>query len=205
MPRRRFKTELLTKAAAGAMASAAAVESAADPRGAMDDLFDETYKELLRLAAQVRRNDANATMSTSTLLHEAWIKLAKSSARSFDSEAHFKGLAARVMRQIVTSAARRRQAFKRGGGGVAMFVTLDDSFGVPMERNEDLLRLSAAIDELATWSPRQAKLVELRFFAGCNVAEVSESLGVSEKTAERDWRSARAWLAAEIRRNHDHM
>jgi RNA polymerase sigma factor (TIGR02999 family) len=169
----------------------------------MDRLFDETYKELLRLAKQVKRNDAHATISTSTLVHEAWLKLVTSSALALDSEAHFRGLAACAMRHIVIDAAKRRHAFKRGG--MARFITIDDALAAPIERDEDLLRLSSALDNLANLSPRQARLVELRFFGGFKVAEIAVSLGISEKTAERDWSAARAWLAAEIRRNKDRV
>jgi RNA polymerase sigma factor (TIGR02999 family) len=166
----------------------------------LDELFRETYKELLRMAASVKRNDIHATISTSTLVHETWMRLAKSSARMVDSEAHFRHLAACAMRNIVTSAARHRRAFKRGGG-VAMFITFVESLDVPMSRNEDLISLSDALDELSTVSPRQAAVVELRFYAGYGMAEIAESLGVAEKTVERDWKVARAWLAAQIRRS----
>jgi RNA polymerase sigma factor (TIGR02999 family) len=178
--------------------NAAKSGAATDQRHALDDLFSATYDELRRMAAAVRRVDANATISTSTLVHEAWIKLAASPGVAPESEQHFKRLAARVMRQIVMDEARRHQADKRGGG--RGFVALDDSLKVPVSSSRDLLQLDAALDALAQVSPRQAELVQIRFFGGRDVMEASVLLGVSEATALRDWRAAKAWLAAEIRR-----
>jgi len=165
----------------------------------LDDQFSIIYKELHRLAASVKRADAHAAISTSTLLHEAWVKLARSPVAAPQSELHFKRTAARVMRHIVIDSARRRRAYKRSGG-LAMFVTLDDSVDVPLMCNEDLLRLDSALSALAQVSPRQAELVVLRFFGGYDVGEASAFLGIAESTALRDWRVAKAWLAAEIRR-----
>jgi len=102
------------------------------------------------------------------------------------------------MRQIVVDSARRRGASKRA----ALFVTFDEALGVAVSRNRDLLALDAALEELARVNPRQARGVELRFFGGLNVNEIVEVLGVSEATVDRDWRVARAWLEAEIRREH---
>ena len=174
-------------------------QSSAKPRLMLDDWFSVMYKELHRLAAAVKRADVNATISTSTLVHEAWVKLANSPVLAPESELHFKRLAARVMRQIVMDEARRHRAYKRGGGGMAMFVTLGDSVDTPVSCNEDLLRLDAALDALGKLSPRQAELVQLRFFGGHDVAAASALLGIAEATALRDWRVAKAWLAAEIR------
>jgi RNA polymerase sigma factor (TIGR02999 family) len=190
MPRRRACVEFLSNA------------SDAKPPRVLDDWFSATYKELRRLAASVKHIDANATISTSTLVHEAWIKLANSPGLAPESELHFKRLAARVMRQIVMDEARRHRADKRGGGRMAMFVTLDDSVDVPISCNQDLLRLDTALDALGQISPRQAELVQLRFFGGHDIPETSALLGIAESTALRDWRVAKAWLAAEIHRKH---
>ncbi|HXM44466.1 MAG TPA: ECF-type sigma factor [Bryobacteraceae bacterium] len=104
------------------------------------------------------------------------------------------------MRQIVMDEARRHLADKRGGG--RSLVTLDDSLSVPVTSNQDLLRLDAALDALAAVSPRQAELVQIRFFGGRDVTEASALLGVSEATALRDWRVAKAWLASALRKTH---
>jgi RNA polymerase sigma factor (TIGR02999 family) len=202
MPRRRASAEFLFNAAGTRSALAQEQPSESRPPRAMDDWFSATYRELRRLAASVKHVDANATISTSTLVHEAWIKLANSPDLAPESELHFKRLAARVMRQIVMDEARRHRAGKRGGGRMAMFVTLDDSMDVPISCNQDLLRLDAALDALGQISPRQAELVQLRFFGGHDVPETSALLGIAESTAVRDWRVAKAWLAAEIHRSH---
>jgi RNA polymerase sigma factor (TIGR02999 family) len=155
------------------------------------------YAELRRLAASVKRNDPNSLVSTGTLVHEAWSKLARSSGESPQSEPHFKSIAACAMRQILKDAARRQRSAKRGGGN--LFITLDESIGVPVSSNEDLLRLDAALDTLAEMSPRQAKLVELRYYGGLNNSEIEALLGIGERTVERDWRAARAWLSSASR------
>lgn len=112
------------------------------------------------------------------------------------SRLHFMCVAAKAMRQIVVDAARRRGALKRA----AKLVTLDDALGVPIARNQDVLALDAALEELSRVNPRQARTVELRFFGGLNVTEIVAVLGVSEKTVDRDWRVAKAWLEAEIQK-----
>jgi RNA polymerase sigma factor (TIGR02999 family) len=101
------------------------------------------------------------------------------------------------MRQVLVDAARRRQAQMRGGG--AQHVTFDE-MALPASNDRELLALDAAIEELAKVQPRQAALVEARFFGGLETAEVTELLGISEATVLRDWRAAKAWLAAEVRR-----
>jgi RNA polymerase sigma factor (TIGR02999 family) len=198
MPRRRSRVEFLPKTAETELPLGKEPHSAAQPRQILDDRFSVMYKELRRLAAVVKGDDARATISTSTIVHEAWMKLAKSPGLAPQSEQHFKSTAACVMRQIVRDAARRRIAGKRGGG--SLFVTLDDSMDLPVSSDHDLLRLDALLDALAEMSPRQAKLVELRYYGGLNNSEIEAVLGVGERTVERDWRAARAWLEAEIRR-----
>ena len=202
MPRRRACAEFLSNAADSRLPLTREHQPDAKSRHVLDNWFSATYKELRRVAASVRRADAYATISTSTLVHEAWAKLANSPGLAPESELHFKRLAARVMRQIVIDEARRHSADKRGCGRVVMFVTLDDSLEVPVSCNQDLLRLDAALDALAQISPRQAEVVQLRFFGGHDVPETSALLGIAESTVLRDWRVAKAWLAAEIRRGH---
>jgi len=164
---------------------------------ALNDLFSATYEELRRLAASVRRNDPSATLSPTALVNEAWLKLANSPWTARTSRVHFKRIAARAMRQVLIEAARRRRAEKRGGG-VAM-VTFDESLGGAATDADDLIALDEALTDLARIEPRQATLVESRFFGGLDVAETAELLDVSESTVLRDWRAARAWLAHELR------
>jgi RNA polymerase sigma factor (TIGR02999 family) len=171
----------------------------AGKRRAFDDLFSAAYEELRRLASRIKRGDGSATLSPTALVHEAWIKLAKSPAVAAESPLHFKRIAARAMRQVLVEAARRRSAGKRGGRTL-LTVTLDDSNPGTVSGAEDILALDAALDDLARLEPRQALLVESRFFGGLEVAEVASLLEVSEATILRDWRAARAWLAHELRR-----
>jgi RNA polymerase sigma-70 factor, ECF subfamily len=165
-------------------------------RRALDDLFSAAYEELRRLASAVRRNDPSATISPTALVNEAWLKLADSPAVANASPLHFKRIAARAMRQVLVEAARRRKADKRGGG--LAVVTLDDSMG-PISTADDVLGLDAALESLARIAPRQAQMVESRFFGGLDVGETAALLQVSEATVLRDWRAAKAWLARELR------
>jgi RNA polymerase sigma factor (TIGR02999 family) len=167
-------------------------------RRALDHLFSVTYEELRRLASAVRRSDPNSSLTPTTLVNEAWLKLVASPAFASTSPTHFKRIAARAMRQVLIEAARRRQAQKRGGKA-AVFVTFDDSVDLPVSTEDELLALDAALDELAKLSPRQAQMVESRYFGGLDVAETAQLLEVSEATVLRDWRAAKAWLASQLR------
>lgn len=150
------------------------------------------------MAAMVRRRDRAATVSATTLVNEAWIKLARRPEVALTTELHFKRIAARAMRQVLVSAARRRQAAKRDGGPGGL-VTLDESAGGWISRDEELLALDEALSELSKMNPRQAQTVESRFFGGLETVEIAELLGVSEATVLRDWRAARAWLIGQLR------
>ncbi len=165
---------------------------------ALDDLFSLVYEELRRLASMVRRNEANATIGSTALLHEAWMRLRDSPPLGLTSLTHFKAIAARAMRQVLVDEARRRAARKRGSGE-AVFVSLDSAVAAAVAGDEELLALDASIRELAQRNPRQAEMVECRFFGGLSVTETAAVLGVSESAVERDWRAARAWLASRIR------
>jgi RNA polymerase sigma factor (TIGR02999 family) len=167
-------------------------------RPALDHLFSVTYEELHRLAARVRQGDPSATLTPTALVNEAWIKLAGRPGLGAISRLHFKRIAARAMRQVLIEAARRRNAGKRGGG--LAVITFDEAIDQPVNGAEELLALNDALTELARLEPRQAMMVESRFFGGLDVAETAELLGVSEATILRDWRAARAWLANELRR-----
>ncbi|HJR41457.1 MAG TPA: ECF-type sigma factor, partial [Gemmatimonadaceae bacterium] len=165
-----------------------------ESRRALDHLFSATYEELRRLAGSVRRGDPSATLSPTALVNEAWLKLAASPGLGVTSRLHFKRIAARAMRQVLVEAARRRTAEKRGGAHAA-FVTFDDAVNGATgagSSGDEVLALDVALDELARVAPRQAQLVESRFFGGLDVRETAESLGVSEATVLRDWRAARA-------------
>lgn len=169
----------------------------------LDYLFSVTYEELRRLAASVRRGDPAATLNPTALVHEVWVKLASSPNFVSTSRLHFKRIAARAMRQLLVESARRRQAQKRGGEGQVLFVAFNDANGLPASQDEDVLRLDSALEQLARLNPRQALMVESRFFWGMEVNETAELLQVSEATVLRDWRAVKAWLAAELRPNTD--
>ncbi len=171
----------------------------ADERRALDELFSATYEELRRLAESVRRSDPGATLNPTALVNEAWLKLAATPGIASTSRLHFKRIAARAMRQVLIEAARRRKATKRGGPDIAL-VTFEEAVDQPVTTGDELIALDDALEELARIHPRQAMMVESRFFGGLDIAETAELLSVSEATIERDWRAARAWLARELRR-----
>jgi len=166
----------------------------------LDQRFSLVYEELRRIAAGALRSELHASLTPTTLVHEAWLKLARSPEIARTSPLHFRRIAARAMRQVLVEMARRRQALRRQDGEV--LVTFDESMpGVSMHSvGREILALDSALGALSRISPRQAMLVEGRFFGGLEVSELATLLEVSEATVAREWRSARAWLAAEIKR-----
>jgi RNA polymerase sigma-70 factor, ECF subfamily len=168
------------------------------PDALLEDLFSATYEELRRLAHAVRGNDPSQTLNPTAIVNEAYLKMAASPRWNFASPLHFKRIAARAMRQVLVEAARKRRAMKRGGSE-AMVTLVEDVDGAVTDA-DDILALNEALDDLAKMSPRQAMLIEYRFFGGFDVDETAELLGVSPSTLLRDWRAARAWLALELSR-----
>ena len=168
-------------------------------RQTLDTLFSVAYEELRRLASAVRRSHPASTVNPTSLVNEAWVKLARSPGLEFESHLHFKRVAARAMRQVLVESARRRHASKRGGD--ANLVTFTESLGGTATWGHELLALNDALDSLAKLSPRQAQMVESRFFGGLEIPEIAELLGISETTVLRDWRASKAWLARELRRD----
>lgn len=163
----------------------------AGEKESIDALFALAYDELRRIAKRVR-NEGAATLSTTALVHEAYLKLLPSKVPANDA-AHFKLLVARAMREALIDAARRRQAGKRGGGELA--VTLDDTIQANPLKADQLIELHEALTELNRIDPRRASVVECRFFGGLDVDETAAALNLSTATVKRDWRVARAWLA----------
>jgi RNA polymerase sigma factor (TIGR02999 family) len=170
-------------------------------RQSLDVFFSAAYEELRRIALSAKRSRANPGVSTGTLLNAAWLKLAAAERFAPESREHFLHIAAKTMRFVLTEAARKNLAQKRGGDKAAFFVTFEAD-GLPVSSDKDLLALSDALDELAQVSPRQAQIVEERFFGGFHEDEIAEKLQVSPETVRRDWRAARAWLAVALRRSH---
>jgi RNA polymerase sigma factor (TIGR02999 family) len=164
---------------------------------AVSALLPLVYDELRRLAgAYLRRERPGQTLQATALVHEAYVRLIGEGRQPWQDRAHFVAIAALSMRQILVERARRRQAAKRGGD--PQRITLDDHvLGRAPAHGEapvDLIALDLALERLAREQPRQARVVELRYFGGLSVEECAEALGLSPATVKRDWTLARAWL-----------
>ena len=163
-------------------------------QAALDALMPVVYAELRRIAdAYLRRERGNHTLQPTALVHEAWLRLVKQDGGQFDHRKQFYALAAQVMRRILVDHARAANADKRGGG--ATNLALDESAVARAAPIVELLALDEALDQLAAASPRQARVIELRYFGGLSVEETAEVLGVSAPTVSRDQQAAEAWLA----------
>jgi RNA polymerase sigma factor (TIGR02999 family) len=163
---------------------------------ALDRLTERIYDQLRLLADQALGKDwGNKSLQPTELVHEAYLRLVDAKQIDWKSRSHFFGVAARLMRQILVDRARSRVAEKRGGGALkvsiqSVEVDLPDPRGQPI----DLIGLDLALKELTDLDLDQARVVELRFFAGMTVEETAEVLGVSARTVKREWRMAKAWL-----------
>ena len=164
---------------------------------ARDRLMPLVYHELRRRAAgQLRRERRGHTLRPTDLVHETYLRLCSQNSAWQNRDQLF-AVASRLMRRILVDHARKRAAGKRGGG---LRLTLDESIASAEARDPDLLDLDAALDELAVLDPRQASLVELRFFGGLDIDQAARAIGVSVATANRDWTMARAWLYRRLAR-----
>jgi RNA polymerase sigma factor (TIGR02999 family) len=165
-------------------------------RSALDRLFDLVYRDLHeRARRQLGRRTPGATLSTTVLVHETYLKLSDAMHLELEDRRHFFAVAARAMRQIAVDHARKASAQKRGGGVWA--VSLDDvglAAAVHDRPAADMVALDRALEQLAELDERLARTVELRYFAGLSVEETAEVMGVSERTVKRDWHKARAFL-----------
>ena len=169
----------------------------AGDRDALDQLFPLVYGELRRAAERLLHGERPGhTLQPTALVHEAYLKMCGQVELDLQNRAHFFGVAARAMRQILVDHARRRKAAKRGGG-VEPTVLSDEHMGLDIPMDE-LLSLDDALDRLDRLSPRLRQVVEYRFFGGLTEDEVAEVLGVTPRTARRDWAKARAWLHKEL-------
>jgi RNA polymerase sigma factor (TIGR02999 family) len=194
------KTVMAAQNFSGQPLAAGWLGNGSEDRESLDLLFSLTYAELRRLASSVKRGDLSPTLTPTALVNEAWIKMAKSGSIHSTSQLHFKRIAARAMRQLLVEASRRKRARKRGGEGEASFVVFDDALD-GVSAPADLEALDTALEQLARLEPRQAAIVESRFFGGLENGEIAGLLGVSEATILRDWRAAKAWLGHELRRS----
>ncbi len=162
-------------------------------QGALDALVPLVYDELRRLAHYyLRQERSDHTLQSTALVHEAYMRLAGQHPPEWQSRAHFFGIAARIMRQILVEYARARGAAKRGGA--AYRLTLDDAMALPTQPDLDIVELDRALTGLAALDPQQSQIVELRFFGGLSIEDTSEVLRISPATVKRDWVTARAWL-----------
>ena len=169
-------------------------------RNALDALLPLVYEELRRLAHfQLQRERQDHTLQTAALVHEAYLRLIGLNPPQWESRTHFFAIAAQLMRQILVDYARRHVAAKRGGG--ACKLSLEEATLVSKQKDVDVLSLDDALKTLAKIDPRQSRVVELRFFAGLSLEEISEALEIAPATVQRDWTAARAWLHREISRN----
>lgn len=163
-----------------------------DPE-ALDRLAPLVYQELHRLAdSYLRHERAAQTLQPTALVHDLYLRLVGREQPDWNSRAHFFGIAARRMRQILVEHARRRQASKRGGG--AEPVTFDEMVSFAPQRSPDIIALDEALNSLATLDENKCKVIELRYFAGLSIDEVAEALKLSVATVRREQRLAEAWL-----------
>ena len=163
------------------------------------DLVVLLYSELRSLASRyLRRERSDHTLQTTALVHEAYLRLADQRDVQWKNREQFLGVAAQLMRRILVDYSRGRDAKKRGQGFEKVF--LEEAAGVSKGKAADVIALDEALSRLAEFDPRQAHLVELRFFGGLSVEEAAGVLGVSRTTVKRNWNLAKAWLARELRR-----
>ena len=167
-------------------------------RGAQE-LFAALYPELRQLAhSRLRRNEPITLLDTTSLVHEAYLRVMRAGQQDLTDRSHFKGYVAHVMRSIIVDLVRQRRSERRGGDQERL--TLDTGALDPSRPEEDqIIRVSDALDELATVDERLVKVVEMRYFGGMSEVEIAEGLGVTERTVRRDWEKARILLASALK------
>jgi len=171
---------------------------------ARDKLIPHVYRELKRLARRHMRSRDCASLQTTEVVHEAYIRMVDMSDVRWQDRAHFYAVSARIMRFILVDAARVRQSQKHGGllrrTGTSTDIDLEQIPDMGSGRTEEILAVHEALEHLATMDARQAQVVEMRFFVGLSVDETAEVLKVSPQSVLRDWKLAKAWLQREVRR-----
>jgi len=171
-------------------------------QAALEKLTPLVYAELHRLAKGYMFGERPGhTLQTTALINEAYLRLIDWKNVRWQSRAHFFGVAAQVMRRILVDFARSRHYTKRGGK--AQQVSLDKAITIHEDRSAELIALDDALESLAKIDPRKSQVVELRFFGGLSAEETAEALKVSQRTVEREWNLARAWLYRELRGNDE--
>ena len=172
-------------------------ECSAGDKNAAEKLMPLVYQELRRLAQNyLSRERADHTLQATALVHEAYLRLVDQTRVTWQSRAHFCGVAAQLMRRILLEHARARMAAKRGGGFQKIY--LDETRELAQEQAPDLIALDEALKSLARVYPRESEVVELKFFGGMDAKSIAEVLNVSTKTISRDWNFAKLWLCREL-------
>lgn len=165
--------------------------------GTAERLFPLLYDQFHGLAANYLRGERRGhTLSPTALVHEAYLKLIDQDRVHWQGKTHFFAVGAQVMRRILVDHARHKQRIKRGGGRLR--IELNDQIALSPQQDEDVIAIDEALAKLARLDPRQALIVELRFFGGLNVAEVADAISVSKRTVEAEWTAVRAWLRREL-------
>lgn len=169
-------------------------------QSALDQLLPMVYQELRRLADQFLRREAPGhTLQATALVHEAYLRLIDQNQSNWQNRAHFFGVAANLMRQILIQHARAKHADKREGDRRKIYI--DDAGAIGQDRPLDLIALDDALQTLAQVSPRQNQIVELRYFGGLSIEETAEVMDLSPATIKREWSMAKAWLLRELSRD----
>jgi RNA polymerase sigma factor (TIGR02999 family) len=164
---------------------------------ALESLLPLVYEELHRQAVRAfRRERAGHTLQPTALVNEVYLRLLDQDAAKWQNRAQFLGIAAQMMRRILVSHARARHAAKRGGGETR--ITLQEELASAPQRDVNLLAVDDALNRLEAIDPEKSRIVELRFFSGLSVEETAEAMGVSPRTIDRQWQTAKAWLHREI-------
>ena len=176
-------------------------EASAGNEDAAASVFALVYDELRRLAASALRHERpDHTLQPTALVHEAYLRLADEPQTRWENRAHFLAAAARAMRRILVDHARSRNAQKRGRGAARFSLEAIEASAVDPGPDLDLVLLDEALARLTALDPRQARVVELRFFGGLSVEETAQVIGSSPRTVKREWQLARAWLKREMAR-----
>ena len=167
-------------------------------QSALDALLPLVYDELRRQAARfLRRERIGHTLQTTALIHETYLKLIDQNEVNWQNRAHFFGIAAQAMRRILIDYAKARHREKRGGADENLPLE-EATFVVSNEKSVNLIQLDDALTRLAEFAPRQANIIELRYFGGLSVEETAEALNISPTTVKSDWKTAKAWLYQQI-------
>jgi RNA polymerase sigma factor (TIGR02999 family) len=165
---------------------------------ALAELAPLIYQELRQIASRLLQNESGKhTVQTTDLVHEAYLRLVDEAYLSWENRVHFFAVAARAMRQFLIAYTKKQKALKRGGAQVN--VTFDESAISSEQKSLQVLALDEALSQLEQYDERLGRIVELRYFAGLTIDETSKAMDISPATVKREWTTAKAWLASEIR------